>query len=670
VTRGVTSPNNQNEAGDMLKSQRFINNVDNRTVERRNLLKWIGAGSLTGVSGCSGNSSSKESRGTISETASTLSGRVIDIKRNMVQDANIHIYTISESDEISRIAQTNTGSDGEWETQVDNEALSVENSSEGVVFVTKKSEWFDSKKYTRDSVISAIDNSEFIEQIIRRQFLLEKEPIILARAVPARRDTTLHYGSASVWRCFPLDEKNLQVVHVLLNAPPNSDWPPYYIDSGVLSIQIPENVSLNISEDNQPLANRAVIPISGQVYESDGSRYDTPIFASHIEAPRPLSPSVGHGYLSNEYQSPAELEPSVFEEIAGEIFIKMILGLGVRGINRPDIFSNVFETVSTLQDLSQKLSYGQLLTETIQRNKISDFNPNIHDTLTFGYSGNGSIGERRVIGSESISFGTCIDWEASKANQANITIRAVWNISRDPSGRAPDQSSVNPGLEFGATIGSNPSLPGVSGQNGGRASVSNIETFEDGDLSEYSGDTDAFTVQSQNTFNGNNALKAATRGGNLFHISRQGGFVNPSKVQAALRNDSPNKNNAKIRVSYWNKKFSPGRTYSGEAFNLIVHMNKNRIRVNGGSPYDRKEVMEAEGEEWYLIELDDIDWDRHTIGTLRVNGDSIEHSQVNGNQITPIEFANDVDSIDRVVIEANCASGGITAYMDDMTYIP
>jgi len=79
-----------------------------------------------------------------------------------------------------------------------------------------------------------------------------------------------------------------------------------------------------------------------------------------------------------------------------------------------------------------------------------------------------------------------------------------------------------------------------------------IDDFEDGDISEYGGDTGKFTVQQNTVLSGQNTLKGSTDNGNFIGIASTSGLANyPSEgdvVRARIRSNSFTNDSSAIYV--------------------------------------------------------------------------------------------------------------------------
>lgn len=170
-----------------------------------------------------------------------------------------------------------------------------------------------------------------------------------------------------------------------------------------------------------------------------------------------------------------------------------------------------------------------------------------------------------------------------------------------------------------------------------------VDGFEDGDISEYSGQTGGFQVQQSVVKNGNWALKGQVQSGDNQEIYRSVNFSHPSRVQGYVRVGHGGGNeNAQIfyhadgpdgshpihidlSMNHGNSGF--GDT-SGEA----------KLLVNG------QEIMDIVYDEWYFVELNEINWNAEIVGKVSVDR-SVKAENV--------AFEDSASSIDTISFRVN-----------------
>jgi hypothetical protein len=192
---------------------------------------------------------------------------------------------------------------------------------------------------------------------------------------------------------------------------------------------------------------------------------------------------------------------------------------------------------------------------------------------------------------------------------------------------------------------------------------SEIDHFEDGDISEYSGNTGAFTVQSTTVKEGSYALEGSMSSGNAVKIASSSGL--PYYPQ---RGDS---------IGYWvrfsgdqpNPNFRWAETNSGaDRYNLDYRDDSGEWRLRsrvGDSPsqLDSFAYSPTQGA-WYYAYVEDYLSD----GTIFVSiyeGDPT----VDSNQIGTLSATNSDHDTGGISFGVNDSSGGsTTAYFDHVSY--
>lgn len=452
---------------------------------RRRLLQTLGTGTLSVVAGCSSNPSQE-----IKEI--TLSGKVIDIEEDPVPNTNIHIYSFDsrggnyEFEDPQVLSESRTDSSGEWER-----SLELDQNVSEVVILAKKSNWFDTVPYTRQTLLDETSTSEFVEQKLRREFLLEQGH---TQRPPTQdgteQDESIYYGTVSVWREFPqLGETDFQYVHTLLHSAAQR-----WIESGILSVQTPEDIWVDKNpvsdqvyhpDDPPPALSKGVLPSPALSASSPG--YEA--FADHadIGLEGPLSPAVGQTYLKSYYRPPEFLNPSESEQVASTIAKELLGQVGEK-------FPTVLSTATALTDIFQTLSDSSIANRAFvpSEEQVNEPDYNTFDTTVFGHESKTTGIERRAESFESMFLVTGIDWKKSESNRAEIAVRGVWNMTTVPPGGPSDVIPPKTSeLSLGATIQKDPSLPWKESDTAAATS----DTSDSGTGTSVTSDTESVTGQ-------------------------------------------------------------------------------------------------------------------------------------------------------------------------------
>lgn len=193
-----------------------------------------------------------------------------------------------------------------------------------------------------------------------------------------------------------------------------------------------------------------------------------------------------------------------------------------------------------------------------------------------------------------------------------------------------------------------------------RTGPSGVDGFEDGDISEYSGDRRGFEVQQSVVANGARALEGRVRNGVNRTIYRNVGFSRPSRVQgyAMVENGGGNEDTQIVYHSGGTTGTAPIRidlnmNYGNDGFGDTS--GEQKLLVNGTVVLD-----DIDYDRWYLVELERIDWHGETVGAVRVDGRL---------RAEDIDFDGAASSIDTLALRVN-DWGDQPGWFDDVSVGP
>lgn len=150
-------------------------------------------------------------------------------------------------------------------------------------------------------------------------------------------------------------------------------------------------------------------------------------------------------------------------------------------------------------------------------------------------------------------------------------------------------------------------------------SPSVVDGFEDGDISEYSGQTDGFRAQQSVVADGAWALKGEVQHGDNQEIYRDVSLSQPSSLQGYVRVGEGGGNEDAV-ISYFSDGINGPRP-------IEIHIDMNSGNSGfGDTSGDEKLFVNSQPvmddiafETWYFVELEDIDWNREIVGEVYVN---------------------------------------------------
>lgn len=170
--------------------------------------------------------------------------------------------------------------------------------------------------------------------------------------------------------------------------------------------------------------------------------------------------------------------------------------------------------------------------------------------------------------------------------------------------------------------------------------------FEDGDASEWSGDTNIFAADNSTAGEGSYAGKLSkpnSTDNKLVYRSTKSGTTSPPSIDFYIRGSDHNTgsyDNGHVR-------FKNGSISGTQFIDVEMKMPNqgSNITINGTS------VAGFSNDTWYYIELNNIDWSSDTIGSVSIDGTQVA---------TNIGFQNSVSGFDTILISHDSNSDAET----------
>jgi hypothetical protein len=177
-----------------------------------------------------------------------------------------------------------------------------------------------------------------------------------------------------------------------------------------------------------------------------------------------------------------------------------------------------------------------------------------------------------------------------------------------------------------------------------------VDGFEDGAVADDWTDVEAAEVTTADTYAGDYALAITDRNDEMNEdtgnrIVRSFPASRPGRLAAAVKIDDGTYND--LRVRWRNESDVPIHTINIDVYNGGVYYGTEARRLGPADPY-----------RWYYVVLDDIDWSTDTVGTIRVDGETVA---------TDVPFRNPGDRISEVSLSTNDVGTGSRSFFDDVT---
>ena len=149
-----------------------------------------------------------------------------------------------------------------------------------------------------------------------------------------------------------------------------------------------------------------------------------------------------------------------------------------------------------------------------------------------------------------------------------------------------------------------------------------FDDFEDGSLSEWSGDTGKYSIVASNASSGSNSLECVTGDTTPYSISRSVSQVSPDSIGVSVQcNGGINQN------TYW-------KQGSTEVIRVLHRGDSFSLQINGVDL-----IADPNENQMYRVVAKNIDWDNNVIGSVEVDGTE---------EATDVPFQNNASYIDTI----------------------